>query len=178
MAIVIARDATGKAHSLSYAALLATSGRALRVFYNVTTGLLDPLGDAQLRDMHLERPFSFGQSPDDLYNYAALVSRPYFLCKVDREAHTDSAGDGDPATFFQRLTSGDTVRMHFARSPRSRDDGDQPSLPFDPSATAGTVDPLVLFDDATLVPLLTCRVVTVEILRNGAASGMLSVVKE
>lgn len=162
-------------HRLSYAALLEYAGRAVRVFYDVTTGLLDPTGDAELKRLHLEDPFAVTDDAQLLESYVALVSRPYVLCK--REATAPRQADDVP--LFYALAPGETVRLLFARPPRTKDDADQPVVPFDLTSTAGGADaPIVLFDDTTLVPLLTCRVANVEALRSGAASGILSVVKD
>jgi len=142
----------------------------MRIFYNVDNGQLDPQGDTELRAVHLERPFDFGRSAEDLLAYVALVSRPYVICK---------RANDEPATPLARVPVGATVRLLFARPPRSRDEaGDQPSVPFDLSSTAGTAEPIVVFDDATLVPLLLCRIAAAEVPRSGAASGIVSVVKE
>lgn len=163
----------------------------MRIFYNVLDGRLDPAGDASLRAAHFERPFDFGRSPADLPGYVELVSRPYVLCKLAVPRATDDNdddGSGDEVANdrmsmittppLAALPVGAVTQLLFARPPRSKEDADQPSVPFDLTSTVGTAEPIVVFDDATLVPLLLCRVVAADVPRSGAASGIVSVVKE
>lgn len=161
---------------LSYTGLLSTPGRGLRIFYNVADGQLDAAGDAALRAMHLDNPFAFGRRPDDLLTYTQLVSRPYFFCKLLFPDGDDEYAD-EAVPPLAALAVGATARLAFARPPRSKEEADQPSTPFDLSSSTNT-EPIVVFDDATLVPLLLCRVVEAEVPRRGAASGIVSVVKE
>ena len=132
---------------LTYANFEDAPGIGMRIFYDAASGTLDPDGDQELRSMHIEAPFA----PNfDLERYIALVTRPYMLCK--------RAAGGTSRTEF-----------NFTRPPRARDSDQTSSVPFDPLAD-NSAPPIVLFDDATVVPLLVGRVTTFE-LRPRAASG-------
>lgn len=132
---------------LTYANFEDAPGVGMRIFYDATSGLLDPLGDNELRSLHLDTAFS---ADFNLDRYIELVTRPFILCK--------RANNGTSRTEF-----------NFTRPPRSRDSEVQVSTPFDPLADT-VAPPSVLFDDATLVPLLTGRVIAFD-LRPRAASG-------
>jgi hypothetical protein len=162
----MADDDDPKIKRITYSSVMAAPGRLLRIFYDVTSGEADPLGDSALRDFHRVQPFSRTLSQQE--QYVRQVSRPYFVCKL-----VTPAAETPETPLFSLLPVGGVVHVMFARAPRSRELSDQPSTPFDPSASL----PIVVFDDTTLVPLLECRVAEVDATRRGAASGILSLEK-
>ena len=130
---------------LSYANFDRAPGVAMRIFYSADSGTLDAVGDAELRALHTDAPFA---PTFDTARYIELVSRPFVLCK--------------------RVGGTSYTQFAFTRPPRRRDSA-QPLVPFDPLADAAS-PPIVLFDDAKLVPLLVGRVSEFDI-RPRAASG-------
>jgi len=148
-------DVAANAPLLTYATFDAAPGVAFRVFYNSGTGNIDPSGDATLRALHLAGdPFS---RDFDTQLYAELVSRPFILCK--------RSNGGTSLTEFL-----------FTRPGRSRDIA-QPLVPFDVLADAAA-PPIVLFDNATLVPMLVGRVVDIDMAPRAASGRFTFVVEE
>jgi hypothetical protein len=153
----------------SYASLVSRGGRAVRIFYDEATGALDPAGDAELRTLQLSDPFAADPQYRALDRYTQLVSRPFFYCKP-----VDEPSDDIDSALFQSISAGSELRLLCARPPRSRA-ADLVTWPFDDSAL---VEPIVLFDDATLVPLLVVRLGEAESARRGSASGLVVLIKE
>ena len=124
---------------------------AMRLYYSRETERVDPDGDQRLSELHLAA--NALSAPFDIDEYAELVNRPYYLCKL---APYD---EGD-----------ETLQLIYKRPVTQFDADRDRAVPFDPAEDRR---PIVLFREPQLVPLVAGRIVAFRQKTPRSATGLL-----